>query len=424
MILTILSSLFTNHVHATLIISIFCLLCVYFSNFIRMCYYIFKISGPPAYPIIGNALLLKGSHEEITKRMFQVATEYGPISRLWFGPVPILLTNEPKIIQELLNNPNALEKAWLMKLITKTMIGNAILISDVPQWKRSRKIIIKGFTLPILKAYFQIFADKINILTEILDIEVNKETTFDINKLLAKTALDSVCASSMGVDMKLHEGDSSYFESLYRSNDIMMRRLFNPLTYTETTYKWTQGYRQLMKCKDTVWLLASKIISEKRNKYNDENKNNVFDSKAENKNAYKKPLLEYMIDFTKNNPDFTDEQLADEINFILITTFDTTAKTISMVLLLLALYKDEQQKVCDELFKVLGNRDKIDFDDLSKLSYMEMVIKETMRLFPVVPLIARQLTESIDKRIEYQKERILLFQYFVCIEMRTIGRIH
>lgn len=62
--------------------------------------------------------------------MFQVATDYGPIARLWFGPVPILLTNEPKIIQELLNNPNALEKAWLMKLITKTMIGNAILISD------------------------------------------------------------------------------------------------------------------------------------------------------------------------------------------------------------------------------------------------------------------------------------------------------
>lgn len=61
------------------------------------------------------------------------------------------------------------------------------------QWKRSRKIIIQGFTLPILKAYFQIFVDKINILTEILDKEVNKKSTFDINKLLAKTALDSVC---------------------------------------------------------------------------------------------------------------------------------------------------------------------------------------------------------------------------------------
>lgn len=44
-----------------------------------------------------------------------------------------------------------------------------------------------------------------------------------------------------------------------RSNDIMMRRLFNPLTYLETTYKWTQGYKQLMECKDTVWLLASKV---------------------------------------------------------------------------------------------------------------------------------------------------------------------
>ncbi|XP_044739966.1 cytochrome P450 3A19-like [Chrysoperla carnea] len=138
------------------------------------------------------------------------------------------------------------------------------------------------------------------------------------------------------------------------------------------------------------------IITEKRKDYNDDNQNNLNDFKAVNKNAYKKPLLDYMMDFTKNNYDFTDVQLEDDINLVIIASFDTTSKTISMVLLLLALYKDDQKKVCEELFQVLGNRDKIDFDDLPKLKYMEMVIKETMRLFPVIPLIARELTEDIN----------------------------
>ncbi|XP_044730199.1 cytochrome P450 4V2-like [Chrysoperla carnea] len=68
-----------------------------------------------------------------------------------------------------------------------------------------------------------------------------------------------------------------------------------------------------------------------------------------------------------------------------------------MVLLILALYKEKQNKVCEELFQMLGesNENKMNFDDLSKLKYMEMVIKEAMRLFPAIPLIARQLTEDV-----------------------------
>lgn len=76
--------------------------------------------------------------------------------------------------------------------------------------------------------------------------------------------------------------------------------------------------------------------------------------------------------------------------------FETISQTISMVLLLLALNKDEQKKVCDELFEVLKNRKKIDLIDLPNLKYMEMVIKETMRLFPPVPLMPRQLAEDVD----------------------------
>lgn len=66
----------------------------------------------------------------MSRVVFETATEYGPITRLWMGPIPLLMTNEPKIIQELLTNANALEKAWLMKVMTRTMVGNAIIISE------------------------------------------------------------------------------------------------------------------------------------------------------------------------------------------------------------------------------------------------------------------------------------------------------
>ncbi|XP_044729876.1 probable cytochrome P450 4aa1 [Chrysoperla carnea] len=180
---------------------------------------------------------------------------------------------------------------------------------------------------------------------------------------------------------------------------VMMARAFNPLKYPDICYRFTQDYKETIKCKDIIRSrsVTTKIISEKRKEAENTNHKNVLDSKSVIRNEFKKPLLEYLIDFSKQNPEFTEEELADEVNFMAVAAFDSLAKTLSMTVVILALYKDVQKRVCDELFQVIkeSNREELDFDDLSELKYMEMVIKEIMRLFPAVSIIARELTEDI-----------------------------
>lgn len=69
---------------------------------------------------------------------------------------------------------------------------------------------------------------------------------------------------------------------------------------------------------------------------------------------------------------------------------------MSHTILLLAMHQDIQEKVVAELKDVFYDANESpDYDVLSKLVYTEMVIKESLRVLPVVPFAVRTTTEDV-----------------------------
>jgi hypothetical protein len=55
-----------------------------------------------------------------------------------------------------------------------------------------------------------------------------------------------------------------------------------------------------------------------------------------------------------------------------------------------------QNKVCEELDEIFQGSDRpATIKDLNEMKYLERVIKESLRLYPSVPFIAREITEDI-----------------------------
>lgn len=76
--------------------------------------------------------------------------------------------------------------------------------------------------------------------------------------------------------------------------------------------------------------------------------------------------------------------------------FDTTASTLSTVLLMLGLHQYVQDKVVEELSLLFDTQDQeVDQEKLNQMPYIEMVIKETMRLFPILPATGRTATADV-----------------------------
>ncbi|XP_044740007.1 probable cytochrome P450 4p3, partial [Chrysoperla carnea] len=331
----------------------------------RGCYYVSKLPGPPAYPIIGNAKLFLGSHQEVTNKLINIAEKYQNMVRIWIGPVLLIASSNPDIVQKLFTNEHVLEKAYLLKLVWNPVMGKSVFTSEVTEWRNHRSIVIRGFTPIILKSYFKIFVEKINILIQKLDLELNKERSFDIYEYLSRTTLDSVCGSTMGVNINSHEddGSSSYFHAINSVTFFILARFLNPIKYPTIFYRFTQDYKMVSKSRDVTQEFTEKIISEKR----------------------RLTII------------FTEEQLHNHVNGLIFGGYETTAISLSFVLLHLAAYKDIQTKLYNEILEVLGdiNVDLINVDDLPKLKYMDMVLKESMRLTPTAPVIPREASQDI-----------------------------
>lgn len=56
-----------------------------------------------------------------------------------------------------------------------------------------------------------------------------------------------------------------------------------------------------------------------------------------------------------------------------------------------------QEKIFEEIFRIFGDFDcEVTMESLKLMEYTEMVIKETLRLYPVVPMYMREAQEDIE----------------------------
>ena len=84
----------------------------------------------------------------------------------------------------------------------------------------------------------------------------------------------------------------------------------------------------------------------------------------------------------------TDEQIIDNLATFLLAGHETTAKTLTWTLYLLARAPEWQERVRAEIQEVTGGQP-ITAETVTKLPVTQRVLKESMRLYPAVPAMTR-----------------------------------
>ncbi|CAG7710835.1 unnamed protein product [Allacma fusca] len=101
----------------------------------------------------------------------------------------------------------------------------------------------------------------------------------------------------------------------------------------------------------------------------------------------------------QQNPEnnLTDADIREEVDTFMFEGHDTTSASLGWTTYLLGRHPQYQVKVHEELDRIFkgDKRRAVTTKDLSEMKYLEMCIKEALRLFPSVPYFSRKISTDL-----------------------------
>ena len=189
-----------------------------------------------------------------------------------------------------------------------------------------------------------------------------------------------------------------YVMGVQRLNEISFEYARTPWLWIEPIWYFFgtgKEYRDTLKM---VTDFTRNVIEERGNIYR-ENKAKGEKISFEDSDFVAKKKLAF-LDLLLNVQDegkLTDEDIREEVDTFMFEGHDTTSSAMTWTIWSLAHFKEYQDKVIEEIDEIFGDNDRsCTHEDLTQLKYLEKCIKETLRLYPPVPLHTRSVEEDFD----------------------------
>ncbi|CAG2062792.1 unnamed protein product, partial [Timema podura] len=121
-----------------------------------------------------------------------------------------------------------------------------------------------------------------------------------------------------------------------------------------------------------------------------------FEKDLSKEDSYlKNHLTEYSNNTKEDSLEFTDDLLLAQCLIFFTAGFETSSSTMSFCLHELAVNPDIQQKLRKEIDKVLEDHGgELTYDAVQSMTYLGMVVDETLRKYPVIVFLNRECTSD------------------------------
>jgi len=324
-----------------------------------------KIPGPPALPIIGNSLQFTTTDlSKLFKEAKEFVRSYGPVARLWFGPVLVVVLADPDDIEKVVKHDKLCNRGFLISRAMEPPFRNGLLHLDGEEWRRQRKLVSSAFNTNILEKFVEIFAKNSDILVNKLKVIADGITVHDIAPYITRCCLDIIFQTSSRINIDVQNGnDDSTLKNSKTIVDTTTLRIMKPWFLIDWLFNATEvgkKYNEAVKCEHGK--LLDEIAKKKRMRQN---------KHTTGLNDEKPSVMDILI----QNGDIKTQEIIGEISSIIGAGTDTISSGLGFVLALLAENQHIQERVMQEQQDIFGDDilRTVRSDDLPRMVYLEQV---------------------------------------------------
>uniref|UniRef100_A0A914W196 Uncharacterized protein n=1 Tax=Plectus sambesii TaxID=2011161 RepID=A0A914W196_9BILA len=357
-----------------------------------------KIQGVRGLFAIGNVHVFRFNPDEFFEQAQGVAYMFQRdgvrMTRIWLAHMPMILMYGAEECEVILGSNKTLSKTFQYSMLSP-WIGTGLLISEPEKWRPRRKLLTPTFHYDILKDFVCVYNKHAKTLVGKFDSYVGGGFRNIFHDITLCT-LDIICEAALGRCIDAQKKESPYLTAVFNIKYIIHQRQIKPYLYPEFIFRWFGRGKEQEEHVKVLHDMTSKAIHERKRMVDEAGGVQKLLEKETASGKRRMAFLDLMLDMNAKG-ELPLEGIQEEVDTFTFEGHDTTSTSMNWFLHLVAANPLVQEKLHLEMDEVFGDCDRdFSYDDLAHLTYLECCIKETLRLYPSVPLFAREIREDID----------------------------
>ncbi|XP_073400144.1 thromboxane-A synthase [Dendrobates tinctorius] len=365
------------------------------------------IGHPRPAPFIGNVLLFQKGFWEGAN---QILKTYGPISGYYMGRRPMVLLSDPEAVKQVLqkdfsNFTNRLK----MNLVTKPMSDSLLCLRD-QQWKRVRSVLTPSFSAARMKEMCPLIHQGCDVLLSNLRTFAVSGESCNVQRCYACYTMDIVASVAFGTnvdsqkdpDHPMVENSKKFLELFTPLKPLVLLTLAFPSIMVPIARrlpnrnrdKINDFFRKVMK--DMMEQRDQQPAGERRRDFLQlllDARTTAADISVEHFDIVNQADLAAPVKEEprkKTTKTLSEDEILGQAFIFLIAGYETTSSLLAFTTYLLATHPESQERLLREVDEFSENHDDADYNTVHDLPYMDLVIAESLRMYPPAFRFARE----------------------------------
>ncbi|KAI7733768.1 hypothetical protein M8C21_015231 [Ambrosia artemisiifolia] len=336
--------------------------------------------GPPGIPIFGNLHQLDTS--DLSGYLYRLSKHYGPLMSLRLGNVQTLVVSSAEMSKEIMKTNDLVfcTRPILTGFRKLSYDNKDIVLSPYNEyWREMRKICtFHLFSMKQVNSFRPVREEEVFDMIKRMKTQSSAKEVVDLSEAVMVLTSNIICRVAFGKRPSAYNDR----EEGKRFSQLMLecQEVFGHLYYRDhfPLMGWLDKLNGSIARLENIFKDMDEFYQEVIDEHLNPNQPNKMEDDMVD------ILLKLKQDYSN---DLTFDHIKAVIMNILLAGTETSASTVVWAMTMLIKNPNSMKKVQQEVRTAVRKKGKVDEDDLYKFDYLRAVIKESLRLYPVVPLL-------------------------------------